>query len=446
MQSPEHQDTQQQVSRRGFLKAALAGGAAVTMSAKLALAEQMMTGRTPSIENIRGAGVAPGIVRMNLNENPVGPSPMAIKAITEHMFNINRYGSQEGPLIRALAAFDEVTLPTRDEAMKEMMKQMGQFAGERKFTRAEMQQMMAMAQSMGMDIGLSGPYMLTASSSQALELLTMAYFSREGGEIIEAEFGYGDLSRTVAGYTQTFGVETNAISAPMTKGYKHDLDGMLSLITPNTKMVVITNPNNPTGTLLSYEEIEQFVNKVPENVIVVVDEAYIHFADGDRLPSAIPLATSRGNVVVARTFSKIYALPALRLGYVVTSKKIKTEMQKFMTGGGLGFNMLGNVAGTASVEDMDHIRRSRQACMDFKTRCYEEFDKMGLEYVPTQSNFMMVNLGREATPIVMEMGKRKVNVSMRRNEEFKNWMRVSSGTMDETEVFLKTLQEVMTTI
>jgi histidinol-phosphate aminotransferase len=139
-------------------------------------------------------------------------------------------------------------------------------------------------------------------------------------------------------------------------------------------------------------------------------------------------------------------MPALRLGYVVTSKKIKTEMQKFMTGGGLGFNMLGNVAGTASVEDMDHIRRSRQACMDFKTRCYEEFDKMGLEYVPTQSNFMMVNLGREATPIVMEMGKRKVNVSMRRNEEFKNWMRVSSGTMDETEVFLKTLQEVMTTI
>lgn len=446
MHPPQDSNTERNVSRRGFLKAAVAGGAAMTLGAKMAMAEQMMTGRAPSIENIRGAGVAPGIVRMNLNENPIGPSPMAIKAITEHMFNVNRYGSQEGPLIQALAAFDEVTLPTRDEAMKAMMEQMGQFAGERRFTREEMRQMMAMAQSMGMDIGLSGPYQLTASSSQALELLTMAYFSREGGEIIEAEFGYGDLSRTVGSYKQKFGVETNVVMAPMTKGYKHDLDGMLSLITPNTRMVVITNPNNPTGTLLTYEEIEQFVNKVPENVIVVVDEAYIHFAEGDRLPSAIPLAASRENVVVARTFSKIYAMPALRLGYVVASKTIKQEMQKFMTGGGLGFNMLGNVAGTAAVQDMDHIRRSRQTVMDFKKRCYAEFDKMGLEYVPTQSNFMMVNLGREAMPIVMEMGKRKVQVSMRRNEEFKNWIRISSGTMEETEVFLKTLHEVMTTI
>ena len=96
MQSPEHQDTQQQVSRRGFLKAALAGGAAVTMSAKLALAEQMMTGRTPSIENIRGAGVAPGIVRMNLNENPVGPSPMAIKAIPIYKLDRNVFSNLFG--------------------------------------------------------------------------------------------------------------------------------------------------------------------------------------------------------------------------------------------------------------------------------------------------------------------------------------------------------------
>jgi histidinol-phosphate aminotransferase len=431
------------LSRRGFLKGAAVGGAALTFGARLAFAEQLMTGRTPSVEEIRGTGVAPGLVRMNLNENPIGPSPLAVKAISENMFDINRYGSGEGALVRALAAFDEVKLPTREEAMKALMEQMGNFAGAREMSREEMQQMIAMAQSMGMDLGFSGPYLITAGSSHALDLLTMAYFSREGGEIIEAAFGYGDISRTVASYKQIFGVETNAIKAPMTKGYRHDLDAMLSAITPKTKMVVITNPNNPTGTLLSFEEIERFVRRVPSNVIVVVDEAYIHFAEGDRLPSAIPLATSMDNVVVVRTFSKIYAMPAMRLGYAVASPKIKQEMQKYNKGGQNGANKLANVAGTAAVEDIDHIQRSRQAVMDFKKRCYAEFDKMGLEYLPSQSNFMMVNLGRPAMPVVMEMGKRKVNISFRQDAEFKNWMRVSSGTMPETEVFLSTLREVL---
>lgn len=440
MQSPDPGS----VTRRGFLKSAVAGGAAVALTSPMAMAEQIMTGRTPTIESIRGKGVEPGLVRMNLNENPIGPSPMAIKAISENMFSINRYGSGEGDLVRALAAFDEVRLPTRQEAVKAFQERMKSFVGDREMSREETQQMMAMAQSMGMDLGFSGDYLITAGSSHALDLLTMAYFSRDGGEIIEAAYGYGDISRTVASYGKTFGVETKAVMAPMTKGFKHDLDAMLSAITPNTKMVVITNPNNPTGTLLSVAEIERFVKRVPVNVIVVIDEAYIHFADGDTIPSAIPLATSLDNVVVVRTFSKIYAMPAMRLGYAVASEKIRTEMQKYNKGGQIGPNKLANVAGAAAASDMDHVRRSREAVFAFKQRCYAEFDKMGLEYLPSSSNFMMVNLGRQAMPVVMEMGKRKVNVSMRRDPVFANWMRVSSGTMDETEVFLKTLQEVMT--
>ena len=324
MQSPDPGS----VTRRGFLKSAVAGGAAVALTSPMAMAEQIMTGRTPTIESIRGKGVEPGLVRMNLNENPIGPSPMAIKAISENMFSINRYGSGEGDLVRALAAFDEVRLPTRQEAVKAFQERMKSFVGDREMSREETQQMMAMAQSMGMDLGFSGDDLITAGSSHALDLLTMAYFSRDGGEIIEAAYGYGDISRTVASYGKTFGVETKAVMAPMTKGFKHDLDAMLSAITPNTKMVVITNPNNPTGTLLSVAEIERFVKRVPVNVIVVIDEAYIHFADGDTIPSAIPLATSLDNVVVVRTFSKIYAMPAMRLGYAVASEKIRTEMQK----------------------------------------------------------------------------------------------------------------------
>mgnify|MGYP001463398153 CR=1 FL=1 len=399
------------LTRRGFIKGSLAGGAALTMSSKLAFAEQVMTGRKPTIENIKGSGVKPGLVRMNLNENPLGPSPMAIKAVADHLFEMGRYGSQARELIQSLADFNGITLPEPDRS------------SQRSFFRSA-----------------PGPILTTASSSQALGLLTLAYLSRKGGEVIEAEFGYGQISRSGPMYKELFGVDINVIKAPMTKGYKHDLDAMAAAITPKTTMIAITNPNNPTGTLLTTEEIEAFVKKVPENVIVVIDEAYIHFAEGDKLPSSIPLATTYDNVATVRTFSKVYAMPSMRLGYCVSSQKIQREMMKYFTG---GTSMLTNVAGTAAVQDIEHIQRSREVVWAFKNRLYEECEKMGWEYIPTQGTFVMVNIGTESRKIVSEMRKRNVWISSRRQDEFKNWIRVSAGTEDETEVFLDTLQQVM---
>lgn len=399
------------LSRRGFIKGSIGGGAALALSSQLALAEQVLTGRKPSIETIKGSGVDPGLVRMSLNENPLGPSPMAIKAVADHLFEMGRYGSQSRDVTQALADFDGITLPEPERGSQQS------------FFRSA-----------------PGPILITASSSQALGLLTLAYLSRNGGEVIEAEFGYGQISRSGEFYKEIFGVDVNAILAPMTPGYKHDLDGMAAAITDKTTMVVITNPNNPTGTLLTTEEIEAFVKKVPEHVIVVVDEAYIHFAEQDVIPSAIPLATKYDNVAVVRTFSKVYAMPAMKLGYCVSSQKIQMEMMKYFTGGS---SMLTNVAGAAAVRDLDHVQRSRQVVWDFKARCYAEFEKMGWDYVPSQGTFIMVNIGRESGPIVSEMRKRKVWISRRRQDEFKNWIRVSAGTEQETEVFLDTLKQVM---
>jgi len=243
-------------------------------------------------------------------------------------------------------------------------------------------------------------------------------------------------------YKQMFGVNINTILAPMTPGYKHDLDAMAKAITPKTTMVVITNPNNPTGTLLEVAEIEAFVKKVPGNVLVVVDEAYIHFAEHDPVLSVIPLVSKYENLVAVRTFSKAYAMAGLRLGYSVSSQKVKAEMMKYFNGGP---SILANVAGKAAVEDLEHLQRSRETVWSFKKRCYAEFEKMGFSYIPTQGTFIMVDLKREAGPVVREMRKRNVMISNRRQEEFKNWIRVSAGTEDETEVFLQTLKEVLTT-
>ena len=237
-----------------------------------------------------------------------------------------------------------------------------------------------------------------------------------------------------------FGVDVNIVRAPMTPEYKHDLDGMASMVTDKTSLVVITNPNNPTGTLLQPGEIEAFINKIPASAIVVIDEAYLHFAEQDPLPSAIPLAVKYDNVAVVRTFSKAYALASLRLGYCVASQKIQDEMGKYYQEGP---NALASVAGAASVRDLEHLQKSREAVWDFKKRCYAAFDEMGIEYLPSQGTFVMADLKRSAMRVVREMRSRNVWISSRRQSAFRNWIRVSAGTEAETEVFLQTLKDVM---
>ena len=328
-------------SRRGFMKGALAAGTAgiaLSMSDRMAMATQLITGGRPSIEAIRGVGVQPGLVRMSLNENPLGPSPRAIEAMANRMFGVNRYGTDLSDLMQALSTFDGVELPEPDNSMR------------RSFFRPP-----------------PGPFMLTPGSSLILDLLCLAYLSRNGGEVIEAEYGYGSISRSASDYNDMFGVDVNIIRAPMTPEYKHDLDGMAALASEKTSLVVITNPNNPTGTLLQPDEIEAFVNKLPPSAIVVIDEAYLHFVEQDPIPSAIPLAVKYDNVVVVRTFSKAYALAAVRLGYCVASQKIQDEMRKYYQESP---NALATVAGAAAVRDLEHLQKSREAVWDFKKRCY----------------------------------------------------------------------------
>ena len=405
----------QGLSRRTFLTGALISGAALTMVDRLAFAKQIATGKPMTAQDITGVGVAPGIVQMSLNENPIGPSVRSLEAIAENMFKINRYAFGRGKLIPALAVADGVELP------KEPAQQGG---GEGNFFGR----------------GQPTPYLVTASSSQVLELIGLAYLSKGGGEVVEADMGYGDVSSTAEFYNTQMGIPTNTIKVPMTKDYRHDLPAMLKAITPKTSLVVITNPNNPTGTLMSYQELSDFVAKVPKSVVVVIDEAYIHFARDPNYRTAVSLATSNENVIVVRTFSKVYAMPAMRLGYGVSGQTIQKKLQFYMSGGP---NMLAEMAGIAAIQDRDHVRRSQEVVWHFQDTCYEMFKKMGMEYIPSESNFMMVNMGKDAMPIVRELRKRGVMVTMRAREKMPTWIRVSSGTEVETQVFLNTLKDVL---
>ena len=166
---------------------------------------------------------------------------------------------------------------------------------------------------------------MTSGSGRILDLLSLTYLVPDGGEIIEAEYGYGDFIEKAEDLAEE-GFATRAIKLPLTKDHGHDLEAMLKAVTPETRLMVITNPNNPTGTLISYEALEQFVNAVPKHVVVVIDEAYIHFVTDPNYKPAVSLALSNDNVVVVRTFSKVYGIKGLGLGYAITSQTIKIAL------------------------------------------------------------------------------------------------------------------------
>lgn len=401
------------LSRRRFLTGALAAGAALSLADRLALAQTMASGGLTA-KDIHGIGVDPGLVRMALNENPIGPSPLALQAIAENMFRINRYSFGGGDINSALADFDGIELPPPPR-----FGGMGGMGGGFRFRRET-------------------PFFITAGSGALLTQIALAYLSQGGTELIEADMGYGDVSRDAEDY-QEAGIDVNVIRTPM-KDYKHDLDAMLAAVTPKTSVVVITNPNNPTGTLLSFEETEKFVEAVPSNVLVVIDEAYIHFVRDPEYRTAVPLATKHDNVIVTRTFSKVFGMPGMRLGYGICSQAIQEKLRFYSTGRA---NALAYAAGEAAVKDRNHYNRSREVVRHFRDRLEEEFTKMGLEYIPSESNFMMVDLGKPSMNIMREMFRKGVMVTNRRREQMPSWIRVSSGDERETEVFLNVLKEVM---
>ena len=403
------------LSRRRFITGALAAGAALTLADRLALAQTMASGGLTA-KDIHGIGVEPGLVRMALNENPIGPSPRALQAIAENMFKINRYSFGGGDIFGALAEFDGIELPAPTPPR---FGGTGRMGGGFRFRRQT-------------------PFFITAGSGALLSQISLAYLSKGGTEVIEADMGYGDVSGEAENY-QEAGLDVNIVRVPV-KDYKHDLDAMLAAITPRTSVVVITNPNNPTGTLLSFEEQEKFVAAVPEHVLVVIDEAYIHFVKDPGYRTAVSLATRHDNVIVTRTFSKVFGMPAMRLGYGVCSQAIQEKLRFYSTGRA---NALAMAAGEASLKDRNHYDRSRAVVQHFRDRLEDEFTKMGLEYIPSESNFMMVDLGKPSMNIMREMFQKGVMVTNRRRQQMPTWIRVSSGDERETEVFLNVLKEAL---
>jgi len=224
------------------------------------------------------------------------------------------------------------------------------------------------------------------------------------------------------------------------RNYGHDLDAMLAAITPNTRIVFVANPNNPTGTSVPREDLARFVNAVPEKVVLALDEAYLDFLAEplDLLPEI--RAGRKPNLLLMRTFSKIYGLAGLRLGYGIAHQDFIAELEKVRQP--FNINSLAQAAALGALDDTAHVERTRRLTargLKFFTRA---FRKLGLEYIPSSANFILVRVG-DGQRVFNEMQKRGVIVRPMAGYQLPEWIRTTIGTPKQNERCLQALQQVL---
>ncbi len=265
-------------------------------------------------------------------------------------------------------------------------------------------------------------------SNEVIELVGHA-FLKPGDEVVTARHAFVvyKLMATL------FGAHTVEVDDP---GFKHDLGAMADAITPRTREIFIANPNNPTGTLVSQDEIDRFMERVPESVIVVFDEAYYEFLKEP--PDTLKyVREGRPNVVVLRTFSKIQGLASLRVGYGLGSAELIEVLQK--TRQPFNVNAIAQAGALAGLQDAEHQEKTRALTFEGRDWLQAEFSAMGLEYVPSHANFVLVKVG-DGKAAFQSLLKRGIIIRDMTAYGLPEWVRVSVGTMEQNRRFIAELR------
>jgi histidinol-phosphate aminotransferase len=343
---------------------------------------------TPVEDVARELGLAPSdIIKLASNENPLGPSPKALVAMHEAVERAHFYPDGGGFYLR--------------EAIAE------QFGFQRENV------------------------ILGNGSNEIIEFIGHA-FLRPGDEVITARHAFA----VYALMAKLFDARVIEVPDP---GFAHDLDAMAAAITPRTREIFITNPNNPTGTMVSQEEIDRFMEIVPDHVVVVFDEAYYEFVENP--PDTLKyVRAGRENVVVLRTFSKIQGLAGLRIGYGLGAKSIVSVLQK--TRQPFNANSIAQAGAIAGLLDLEHQRKTRELTDAGRAYLEEQFGAMGLEYVPSYANFVMVNVG-DGNAIFKALMAKGIIVRALASYQLPEWIRVTVGTEPQNRRFIAELRQVL---
>lgn len=330
------------------------------------------------------------LAKLNANENPHGPSPMALEAFKDAAVKGNRYAWQE--------LFDLMDKIARKEGVSA-------------------------------DNIMMGP-----GSSDLLEKAGMVLFL-EGGNVVSADPSYMSLIRVA----EATGASWKGV--PLKEDWSHDLEGMEKAIDSETKLVYICNPNNPTGSITDGKKLEDFCSRVSDKVPVFIDEAYLDFMPKEIQHSMVSLINKGKNVIIARTFSKIHGMAGLRVGYVVAQKDTLDKLQK-ITRGGMGITYPSIYAASASMDDSEFLEKSRKLNTESREYVYASLDKLGISYVKSYTSFILFPIEQEGKPFLKMMTEQGVGV---RAFEIhgKNYCRVSMGTLEEMKIFSAALKKVI---
>ena len=340
----------------------------------------------PIEETASKLGVHPdSIIKLASNENPLGPSPKAIDAMRATLENAQLYPDGGSFYLReALAA------------------RLG-------FTPENI--------------------ILGNGSNEVIEFLGHAFLHR-GDDVITSEYAFIAYKLIAT----LFGARTiEARSA----NYEQDLDAMLDAITPKTRVIFVANPNNPTGALISQRKIDKFMSRLPENIIVVFDEAYFEFLDNP--PDTLQHVREGRNIVVLRTFSKIHGLAGLRIGYGVARSDLIAVLDK--TRQPFNVNSIAHAGALAAFKDEAHQHETKRVVDEGRAYLQEQFAAMKLHFVPGAANFIMVKVG-DGAAVFQKLLARKIIVRPLKSYHLPEWVRISVGTMEQNKQCIAALKEI----
>lgn len=330
-----------------------------------------------------------GYVHLNFNENPYGPSDKTWRAIRDSIASAGRY-----PV---------------DLSYDGLKAQIGKFHG------------------------LTEKNVLMGTGSTEILKVCDDLFLQSKPHLVVADSTYNAV------YDYAVNSRTNCTKVPLTSEYRTDLPKMAATIRKDTGLVFICNPNNPTGTIATRDEMQRFMDRIPDSVTVLVDEAYNHFAGPD-YESAIRYVKEGRNLVVARTFSKAYGLAGMRIGYGLAKESVMEKMRPY----GLDFNLSvpSVAAAEAALEDAQQIDRVVKANEVQRNAFYAEMKSAGFEAIPSETNFVMVNIRTAAGPVIDEFWKKKIIVG-REFPPMTKFLRVSLGTDEEMKRFYTTFRQIL---
>ncbi|MDO4540986.1 MAG: histidinol-phosphate transaminase, partial [Syntrophomonadaceae bacterium] len=275
-------------------------------------------------------------------------------------------------------------------------------------------------------------FMLGNGSDELLKILAETFLD-PGDEVIIAAPTFSEYEFVA----KIMGAVT--VKIPL-KAFRHDLPAMAAAITPATKMIIICNPNNPTGSVVSRQETEEFMARVPDDVLVVFDEAYGEYVTSPAYASGLEWVMKGRNAVVLHTFSKLYGLAALRIGYGMSNEAIVAAADRVTEP--FNVNMPAQIAAEAALADVEHRENSRRVNEEGKAYLYKNFAAMGLDYVPTEANFIFVDLGMDCQAAFKALLRRGVIVRTGDVFGYPRHIRVTVGTAEENERFIRNLQRL----